>query len=85
MRVLGSLWPGSWLLSGYTNNAVLISNNGNDIDLGMGKFDFVNALISVDHLLGVLASPDLWIGAVAGTAMITGAIWFRRKRIESYA
>lgn len=85
LRVLGSLWPGSWLFSGYSNNAVFVSNGANGIDLGMGKFDFVNALISIDHLFSVLASLDLWIGVVAGVGMIAGAIWFRRKRIESYA
>src|SRR5262249_43445615 len=56
MRVLGSLWPGGWLFSGYANNALVVTNSGDNIDLGMGKFDFVNALISMDHLLGVLAS-----------------------------
>jgi ABC-2 type transport system permease protein len=30
-----------------------------------------------------LASPSLWIGAVAGVAMIAGAIWFRRWRDDS--
>jgi hypothetical protein len=29
--------------------------------------------------------PNLWIGAAAGAAMIAGAVWFRRNRIESYA
>jgi ABC-2 type transport system permease protein len=85
LRVLGSLWPGSWLFSGLANNALVVPGSTDGVDLGMGKFDFVNALISMDHLLGVLTSPDLWIGAAAGAGMIAGAIWFRRNRIESYA
>jgi len=82
-RLLASEFPGIWLFYGSSNSPTMATTNG--IDLSVGKFDFVDALISMDHLLGMLASTNLWIGAVAGVAMIAGAIWFRRTRIESYA
>ncbi len=85
LRILGGLWPGSWLFSGFANNSMMVSNGTNGVDVSMGRFDFVNALISIDHLLGVLASPDLWIGAAAGAAMIAGAVYFRQHRTEAYA
>jgi ABC-2 type transport system permease protein len=38
------------------------------------------------HTVGAeLTSPDLLIGAVAGIAMIAGAVYFRRSRTEAYA
>ena len=84
-RLLASVFPGIWLFYGSSSNSTMVTSGIDGIDIGMGKFDFVNALISMDHLLGMLASPNLWVGAAAGVAMIAGAIWFRRKRIESYA
>jgi len=42
-------------------------------------------VLSFDNIGSALVSPNLWIGAAAGVAMIAGAIWFRRSRIESYA
>jgi ABC-2 type transport system permease protein len=35
------------------------------------------------HTYSLLASPDLWIGVIAGLALIAGAIWFRRVRDDS--
>jgi hypothetical protein len=32
-----------------------------------------------------LSSPDFLIGIVAGVAMIMAAIYFRRRRVESFA
>ena len=84
-RIEFSLWPGSWLFSSFANNAINVSNSGNDINIGMAKFDFVNAMVSFDNMLGVLASSELWIGAVAGVAMIAAAIHFRRSRTEAYS
>lgn len=83
-RIVGSIWPGSWLLSSYVNNAVTVNTTGNDINIGMGKFDFVNAVISLDHMIGALMSPELWIGVVAGGALIAASIYFRQKRTEAY-
>ena len=37
-------------------------------------------LIRWDVMARIIASPDMWIGAVAGVAMIAGAIYFRRQR-----
>ncbi|HEU0152948.1 MAG TPA: hypothetical protein VFQ84_06355 [Arenimonas sp.] len=46
-----------------------------------GPQDIV-ALFSAQNLWGSFATPDLWIGAAAGVAMIFGAIYFRRSRDE---
>jgi ABC-2 type transport system permease protein len=31
----------------------------------------------------LLASPNLWIGAVVGLGLLAGAVWFRRWRDDS--
>ncbi|MEP6938183.1 MAG: hypothetical protein ABI846_00340, partial [Rudaea sp.] len=84
-RIEFSLWPGSWLFSSFANNAINVSNSGSDINIGMAKFDFINAIVSLDNMLSVLVSPELWIGAVAGVAMIAAAIHFRQSRTEAYS
>jgi hypothetical protein len=30
-----------------------------------------------------MATPNLWIGVVAGAALIVAAIWYRQRRIET--
>jgi len=45
----------------------------------------IGNLLSFDAFGHLLASPNLWIGAAAGVAMIAGAVYFRRRRVESYA
>ncbi|MBP6596052.1 MAG: hypothetical protein KA187_03510 [Arenimonas sp.] len=42
----------------------------------------VVALFSAQYAWGALATPDLWLGAAAGVAMIFGAVYFRRSRDE---
>jgi ABC-2 type transport system permease protein len=81
-RLLLSTIPGSWL-GGESSFGAL--GNGGEVNIVLGNGDVVGALLSPARLLGVLASPDMWIGAVAGIAMIAAAIYFRRKRTESYA
>lgn len=84
-RIVCSIWPGSWLFSNYGNNALTVSTSGNDINIGMAKFDFVNAVLSFDRMVGVLMAPELWVGVVAGAALIVAAIHFRQKRTEAYS
>ncbi len=71
-RLLGSLAPGGWV-----GNASPLS--------GVGHDDPASLMNSMDlaYHYSALASPSLWIGAVAGAAMIAGAIWFRRWRDDS--
>ena len=74
LRVLFSFVPGSWL-------------EVSDLK-AMGHDDVPEAIINVlsfDSFGHLLASPNLWIGAAGGVAMIAGAIYFRRQRTESYA
>ena len=46
-----------------------------------GPGDIVQ-LLSAQNAWGAISTPDLWIGAVAGVAMIFGAVHFRRRRDE---
>ncbi|MFA6230264.1 MAG: hypothetical protein WC617_08825 [Rhodanobacter sp.] len=68
-RSLFSVFPGTGsLFSGMPHDT-------SNID-GLNALD----LSSTYQLLG---SPDLWIGVVAGAALLVGAIWFRRWRDDS--
>lgn len=49
-----------------------------DID-GGHVLDFMN----LSNTYQLLASPNLWIGAVVGLALLAGAVWFRRWRDDS--
>lgn len=71
-RLLGSLLPGGWL----ANTSSLA---GIDHDNPAALLDSVN----LAYHYSALASPSVWIGAMAGAAMIAGAIWFRRWRDDS--
>ncbi|HEY0197757.1 MAG TPA: hypothetical protein VGC19_04340 [Rhodanobacter sp.] len=66
-RILFSVFPGSSIFSN-------LSSMSNPQDL-----DFLN-LRQTYQLLG---SANLWIGVVAGLALLAGATWFRRTRDDS--
>ena len=68
-RILGGLFPGVWF--GEVNGAELARQNAG--------FDGP-MLLGLSY--GTLASPAVWIAAVAGCAMIYGAIGLRRWRDE---
>ena len=72
-RLLGSLVPGGWV--GQNNELIIM--HGHD--------DPASVLQSLDlaYHYSALANPSTWIGAIAGVAMIAGAIWFRRWRDDS--
>ncbi len=76
-RLLLSLIPGSWV---WMDLGV-----GNFVRLGNNPMEMADNFLSLGTLATQLASPDLWIGATAGTAMIAAAIYFRRTRFEAYA
>ncbi len=85
-RLVLSVVPAGWVGSGVRSAGTFgISSVGDNINIGLGKFDFINSILSVDGLLGVLLSPELWIGAIAGVAMIAAAIYYREKRTEAYS
>jgi ABC-2 type transport system permease protein len=71
-RMLGGLVPGGWV----GNASPLVVPGHNDPAALLDSLDLA-------YHYSALASPSLWIGAVAGAAMIAGAIWFRRWRDDS--
>ncbi|QWT22229.1 hypothetical protein KPL74_09490 [Bacillus sp. NP157] len=71
-RLLGSLIPGGWV--GQTSPIMI---PGHDDPAAV-----LNAL-DLSYHYSALANPSTWIGALAGIAMIAGAIWFRRWRDDS--
>jgi ABC-2 type transport system permease protein len=72
-RALLSVFPGS--------NLVFDMHSG----LNMGNMDNNDPLsvLSPLHTYGLLASPNLWVGVLAGAILIAGAVWFRRIRDDS--
>jgi ABC-2 type transport system permease protein len=72
-RVLLSVFPGSSLV--FDKHGLQGMNDlGDNNPLGA---------LSPDHTYGLLASPNLWIGVLAGVVLIAGAVWFRRVRDDS--
>lgn len=68
-RVLFSLMPGAWLDTSQIDD----------------NFDTPGDFLRIFDLgttYSALATPHLWIGVVAGLAMLAGAVYFRRKRDE---
>ena len=70
-RLLGGVFPGTWI--DVANTDGLRFKTPGDM---FGHLDALKAMYSV------LATTQLWIGAAAGIAMITGAIRLRRWRDE---
>ncbi len=75
-RGLLSAVPGSWFDAATFNNAHITSSEA------ARKFDGLHQALSLQATYSVLLTKQLWIGAVAGAAMIFGAIRLRRWRDE---
>lgn len=75
-RALFSVFPGSWVDPSTFRQ---LSN------LQDAAIDPLSSMLSIDSLKTYFGSPDLWVGVIAGIAMIAASIWFRRKRTEAYA
>lgn len=69
-RILFSVFPGSWLGTRHFIGAG--SSDGHELDF-----------LNLGHAYAVLATPSFWIGAVAGLALLAGAIWLRRWRDDT--
>jgi ABC-2 type transport system permease protein len=67
-RALLSLVPGSWLANADLRN------------MTPDNVDRVAQLVSPATTWSMLLTPELWIGAVVGAAMIFAAIQLRRRR-----
>jgi ABC-2 type transport system permease protein len=72
-RSLVSVFPGSWYMSEAMQNQVMHVNDPSD---------FANA-IQIGKSWAVFGSAELWIGALAGAAMIYAAIRLRRWRDDN--
>jgi ABC-2 type transport system permease protein len=70
VRILFSVFPGGWLRDSAATQL------GKDPE-SIGHF------FNLSNSYAVLGTPDIWIGAVAGIAMLAGAVWFRRWRDDS--
>jgi len=68
-RLLIGTWPGSWVP--YTDAMSNIGNHGADAIL---------RTTSLANTYSMLGTAQLWIGVIAGAAMIYGAIQLRRRR-----
>lgn len=71
-RALLSVFPGGWLSQNLQNLHIDDSDPGHALDF-----------LSIGHAYGVLASPEIWIGAALGAAMLAAAIWLRRWRDDN--
>jgi ABC-2 type transport system permease protein len=70
-RALLSVFPGTGSIFADGDNMVRhVSGSGTDV-------------LDLANTWRLMASPDLWIGVVAGAALLAGAIWFRRWRDDS--
>jgi ABC-2 type transport system permease protein len=72
-RGLLSIMPGSWFSNGREQLDIISGMSGR-YEIDMGKV--------LAHSWGQLATPDLWIGVIAGAAMIYAAIRIRRWKDE---
>ena len=73
-RLLLSVMPASWMGTEAGGAASLWMPHAGDVN-GSG-------LLAPDRLLSVFASANLWIGVVAGLALLAGAIRLRGRRVE---
>lgn len=76
-RLLFGVMPGWWLEDG---------NGGRQLFRGsMNAGDNPNIVSMLDpgKVYGILATPEIWIGAAVGVGLIAASIWLRRRRIET--
>jgi ABC-2 type transport system permease protein len=73
-RLLFSIMPLSWL-SGSGTLAVRVKFGMED--------DNILSVFDPSVVYRLLAEPNLWIGVIAGLALLVAAIWFRQRRIET--
>lgn len=71
-RILGGTWQGGWLFSSADVSPTLVM--GGETSL---------TTLHLANLGKVLTMPSMWVGAIAGIAMVALAIWLRGRRIET--
>ncbi|HEX5353090.1 MAG TPA: ABC-2 transporter permease [Rhodanobacteraceae bacterium] len=73
-RSLLSVFPGSWMAV-YANTPDIVRlADMNDVNRHVGTYGM---------MYHVFATPEMWIGAVVGIALIAASVWFRRWRDET--
>jgi ABC-2 type transport system permease protein len=72
-RPLLSIIPGSWVADYTIQPGMVIPTDLTGIDRWLGGYG---------TMYRMFLTPDMWIGAIAGIALIAAAIWFRRWRDE---
>ena len=75
-RLLFSIFPLSWIKA--DGATVLGSHVSQSLDP-----EHVVSSFDPSNVYGLLAEPNLWIGIVAGVALLAAAIYFRQRRIET--
>jgi ABC-2 type transport system permease protein len=75
-RLLFSIMPGSWIKA---EGAGVI---GPHISPSLDPNHIVSAF-NPSNVYSLLAEPNLWIGVVAGLALLAAAIYYRQRRIET--
>lgn len=75
-RLLFSIVPGSWITAnGSSVLRMHVKSNLED--------NHVVSAFDPAQVYGLLAEPNLWIGVIAGVALLAAAIWFRQRRVET--
>ncbi|MDE2086983.1 MAG: hypothetical protein KGI63_07105 [Xanthomonadaceae bacterium] len=69
-RILPGVFPGSWLGAGNYQNVSSGAEHSLDV-------------LNLGNAYSVMATPGFWIGAIAGLALLAGAIWLRRWRDDT--
>lgn len=70
-RLLFSAMPGSWMSTKFGASGINFPNEDVIGNLGMAQ------------MYGVFGTANLWIGVVAGLALLAAAVWLRGRRIET--
>jgi len=74
-RLLFGIMPGWWLDDMHGGRHLLQE--------GMNNNELLVSAFNPSQAYAILATPGVWIGAVAGVALIAASIWLRRTRIET--
>ncbi|TLY48955.1 MAG: hypothetical protein E6K53_15110 [Gammaproteobacteria bacterium] len=80
-RLVFGTAPIGWL-SGMSPKTISIGISDDPVANAMQNvvsYDILNTITTT------LSSPSMWVGVVAGAAMIAGAVYFRQKRTEAYS
>ncbi len=81
VRLLTSITPVSlfWTENGFDKSAIgQVIDGANSVKGGDAVL-----VLNWNLIFSALSRPEMWIGVVAGVAMLAAAVYFRRRRIES--